>query len=279
MTNFAKILLHSAAGLTAAAATAGLFAFLVAPGRSTEEQRKPFHGQNLAHRGLHTEDKKIPENSLPAFIDAAVSGYGSELDVRLTKDGKVVVFHDDTLDRVCGIPGKVDEMTWEELQKARLCGTDYGIPLFSQVLEMIDGRAPLLVELKTCNHKFELCQKVCDMLQAYDGPACIESFDPTLVHWFRVHAPHILRGQLASAPEILGKGKMYWPALLVGNLLTNFATRPHFIAYGLGRVPLLVKLCHAMKPMKFVYTTLDASSEAENDVVIFQFYRPQPKFK
>ncbi|MBE6036178.1 MAG: glycerophosphodiester phosphodiesterase [Clostridiales bacterium] len=279
MSTLARTLIASAAGLTAAAATAGLFTFLVAPGKSSEALRRPFYGQNLAHRGLHTEDKSVPENSLPAFVDAACKGYGSELDVRMTADGQVVVFHDETLDRVCGVSAKVEDLTWEELKKLRLCGTNYGIPLFSQVLEMVGGRAPLLVELKSCRQKKELCRKVYEMLKAYDGEYCIESFDPSLVRWFKVNAPEVLRGQLASAPETLGKGKKYWPALLLGNLLTNFLTRPHFIAYGIGRVPNLVKLCHRMGAMRFAYTSLDPSAEETNDAVIFQFYAPQPRYK
>ena len=85
------------------------------PGGSTKRQRAPFLGMNFAHRGLHTRDKSIPENSLPAFENAAREGYGMELDVQRSKDGQVVVFHDDTLDRVCGVHARVDEKTWAEL--------------------------------------------------------------------------------------------------------------------------------------------------------------------
>ena len=110
----------------AAAGSAALF--LIAPGSSTKRQRAPFMGTNCAHRGLHSRDKSVPENSLEAFRLAAEAGYGIELDVQLSKDGQVVVFHDDTLDRVCGVHVRVDELTLSELRELRLCGTDQTIP-------------------------------------------------------------------------------------------------------------------------------------------------------
>ena len=102
----------------AAAVTAPLF--LLAPGASSKRQRAPFWGVNFAHRGLHTRDKSVPENSMEAFRLAAEAGYGIELDVQLSKDGQVVVFHDDTLSRVCGVDGRVDEKTYEELRQLSL---------------------------------------------------------------------------------------------------------------------------------------------------------------
>ena len=117
--------------LCAAAAAASLPLILLAPGRATKRQKAPFMGMNFAHRGLHNRDKSVPENSLEAFELAAQAGYGMELDVQLSKDGQVVVFHDDTLERVCGVNARVDELSYEELKKLRLCGTEHTIPLFS----------------------------------------------------------------------------------------------------------------------------------------------------
>lgn len=90
---------------------------MLAPGYASKRQKAPFIGVNFAHRGLHTEDKRVPENSLEAFRLAAEAGYGIELDVQLSKDGRVVVFHDDTLDRVCGVRGRVDDYKYDELKK------------------------------------------------------------------------------------------------------------------------------------------------------------------
>ena len=99
-----------------AAACAGAFAFLVAPGRATRAQKAPFLCRNYAHRGLHTEDGSVPENSLPAFRAAAEAGYAVEMDVHLTADDRLVVFHDDTLERMCGVQGVIDDFTLAELR-------------------------------------------------------------------------------------------------------------------------------------------------------------------
>ena len=97
--------------------------FLLAPGRGGKKTA-PYLGRNFAHRGLHTQDKRVPENSLAAFALAAEAGYGMELDVQLSRDGQVVVFHDDDLRRVCGRDARVDELDLAELQTLSLCGTE-----------------------------------------------------------------------------------------------------------------------------------------------------------
>lgn len=102
----------------------------------------------FAHRGFFTPDQRIPENSMPAFLAAAENGYGIEMDIQLTKDNQVVVFHDHTLTRMCGIDLPVRELTYEELQKFPLAGTQERIPLFKDVLKAVHGRVPLLVEIK-----------------------------------------------------------------------------------------------------------------------------------
>ena len=109
--------------------------FFIAPGRRNEAQRAPFMRRAFAHRGLYSEDQRVPENSLPAFRAAVEAGYGVELDVQLTRDKQVVVFHDDTLKRACGTDARVDAFSYAELtQRMRLFGTEQTIPLFSQVL-------------------------------------------------------------------------------------------------------------------------------------------------
>ena len=151
-----KVLLYTAGG---AAALAGMCAYLVAPGKRDKARRAPFMGRNYAHRGLHRIDKSVPENSIPAFEAAARIGYGVELDVHLSKDGELVVFHDDDLMRICGAEGRVEEKTLAELRQYRLCGTEYGIPTLAEVLAAIDGRCPMIVELKRGSRNRELCRK------------------------------------------------------------------------------------------------------------------------
>ena len=217
--------------------------YAVAPGHLSRQKRSMFRGINYAHRGLHSRDRSVPENSLPAFRKAAREGYGIELDVRLSKDGKVVVFHDDTLERVCGVPSRVDELTWEELRALRLYGTDERIPLFSEVLRSIQGAAALIVELKNGPRNRELCEKTKAILEEYRGNVCIESFNPLIVAWFRFHAPKLVRGQLATAYRDYNRdGVNAAAAFVLHNTLLNFLSRPQFIAYRIGRRPLLRSL-------------------------------------
>ena len=184
-----------------AAAAVTLPVFLAAPGRAGKAQKAPFLGWNFAHRGLHRADKSVPENSLEAFRLAEEAGYGVELDVQLSQDGQVVVFHDDTLDRVCSVHGRVDAFPYEQLRQMSLCGTEQHIPLFSQVLEVFGGRGPLLVELKTGPRNRELCEKTLALLEGYRGEVCIES---SPVHRLQDRSPAFDRAPVGAAgrPEI-----------------------------------------------------------------------------
>lgn len=106
-------------------------AYMIAPGRADPYIKQLFSGRNFAHRGLHSIEDGIPENSLAAFRAARENGFGIELDLQLTCDGQVVVFHDHDLNRMCGADVTVDELTYDELKKYRLAGTNEHIPLFS----------------------------------------------------------------------------------------------------------------------------------------------------
>ena len=265
------------AGAAAAAAAIGLPLFAVAPGHATKRQKAPLYGLNYAHRGLHSQDKTIPENSLAAFAAAAEAGYGVELDVQLSKDGRVVVFHDDTLNRVCGVDHRVDELTFDELRELRLCGTDEQIPLFTEVLAVISGRGPIICELKTGRHNRELCKKTYDIIQNYKGDICIESFDPTIVAWFRFHAKDLVRGQLAAPADEYPYSKAL--NFAISSCMLNFLSRPQFIAYKIGKRPLLVHISEKMGAMVVGWTSHDPASEKKRDAVIFEFYRPRLKYR
>ncbi|MGI5976867.1 MAG: glycerophosphodiester phosphodiesterase family protein [Candidatus Limivicinus sp.] len=264
---------------TAAAAAAALPLLMLAPGRATRRQKAPFMGLNCAHRGLHSRDMKVPENSIEAFRLAAEAGYGIELDVQLSKDGQVVVFHDDTLDRVCGIRSRVDEKDYSELRALSLCGSEYGIPLFTEVLSTVHGRSPIIVELKTGKHNRELCEKTCRILSEYRGEVCVESFDPRIVAWFRFHAKDLLRGQLA-APTCDYASKAS-PSLvkLMSHCWLNFLGRPQFISYKIGRRYFSVHLAELMGAMRVGWTSHDPRNEKKRDTVIFEFYKPRIRFK
>ena len=147
---------------------AALYLFLIMP-RVTPRPMREFQNWYYAHRGLHNNDSDAPENSARAIKFAVEKGYGIELDVQLTKDEKVVVFHDATLKRVCGVDAKVNSMTYEELQQLRLFDTEEKIPLFSDVLKIIDGKVPLIMEVKMVNAKTRVCELANKELEGYKG--------------------------------------------------------------------------------------------------------------
>ena len=263
----------------AGALAVGLPLFLVAPGGVTKRQKAPFDGRSFAHRGLHSEDKSVPENSLEAFRLAASAGYGVELDVQLSKDGQVVVFHDDSLDRVCGVHAKLEDLSYDELKLLRLCGTEQRIPLLTEALGVIRGKGPLIVELKNGKRNRELCEKTYAILSDYEGQVCIESFNPMIVRWFKLHARDLVRGQLATTVKDYGDTVKKPTAWLLSHCLLNFLSRPQFIAYRIGFRPLTARLSEALGAMRFGWTARNERAERHRDAVIFEFYRPQLRFK
>ena len=206
-----------------------------------------------AHRGLH--DEKIPENSLSAFELACQSGYGIELDVQLTRDGEVVVFHDDTLLRVCGVEKRVCDCTLEELSAYRLLNTDEKIPTFSEVLALVNGRVPLLVELKGESASTALCAPVAELLLAYQGPYCIESFNPMLVGAMKKYLPDAYRGLLYTN-VCREKGKYSFINILVTLMALNVVAKPNFISYNkkLRHNPLVWFTTKVCRCARFVWT-------------------------
>ena len=130
-----------------------LYLWLIKPGIADRPDIASLMGHYYAHRGLHDNETDAPENSMNAFKKAIDAGYGIELDVQLTKDRIPVVFHDETLKRVCGVDGRVRDYTYEELQQFRLCRSDERIPLFSDFLKLVDGKVPLIIEIKIQDRK------------------------------------------------------------------------------------------------------------------------------
>lgn len=211
------------------ACLAAAYLFLIFPRMTGTPDRKPFE-RDFAHRGLWNEAEGIPENSLPAFERAAQQDFAIELDVQLSKDGEVVVFHDETLSRMCGVEGKVCEKTLAELKALRLGGTAEAIPTFSEVLAAVNGRVPLLVELKGESSDDSLCYKVAPILDAYTGAYCVESFNPVLLRFYKARRPEVLRGQLVTdliAAKKPGKKVLNWA---LSHMWLNFLSRPDFVA-------------------------------------------------
>ncbi|WP_242945339.1 glycerophosphodiester phosphodiesterase family protein [Hespellia stercorisuis] len=206
---------------------------MICPNLKRKEKFAPYMHIEWAHRGLHNKEQMIPENSMAAFRNAVDHNYGIELDVHLTKDTKIVVFHDDDLKRVCGVDGTIEKLTYEELRKYSLQGTYEKIPLLSEVLDYVDGRVPLLIEIKMQNRNTRVCKYLRQELAGYKGEYLIQSFNSLAIRWYKVNCPGILRGQLASNLTADDKSTPYVLRFIVKNLLANAFCKPDFISYKL----------------------------------------------
>lgn len=182
----------------------------------------------IAHRGLFDRDE-IPENSMIAFEKAIEKGYAIEMDVNMTQDGYIVVFHDTSLKRMTGIKNDITTMTLSEVKKLKLLGTENKIPTFEDVLLKVSGKVPLLIEVKTNNRYKELMEKLVNILKKYSGNYSIQSFDPRIVYWLKKNAPQIARGQISSKNIREVKGRIL--KVLLGKMVFNVITKPNFISY------------------------------------------------
>lgn len=208
----------------------GLLYLFLLRGRSGNPKLEALRGWSYAHRGLHKDG--IPENSMAAFRRAVYAGYGIELDVHLMADSQLAVIHDASLKRTAGIDKTIEELTVGDLPNYKLEGTEERIPLFTDVLKMVDGKIPLIVEIKSEKNNFNaVAEATCAVLKDYKGDYCVESFDPRVIAYVRKHYPDIVRGQLAHN-SLREKSSFSWVLrfLLTYNLM-NFMSVPDFIAY------------------------------------------------
>ena len=257
-----------------------VYLFLIAPRMTAKPDMSALHGVHYAHRGLHDNQSDAPENSMAAIRKAVEAGYGIEFDVQLTRDRIPVVFHDESLERVCGVSGNVRDYTYEELQAFPLLASKERIPLLADVLSAVDGRVPLIIEIKIHEKADEVCSRADKLIAAYKGPYCIESFDPRAVAWYRKNRPEVIRGQLSSNFNKPGKRESF-TRMLVHYLLLNVIARPDFIAYdhkhkeNLSRV-----LCRKLFRALSVAWTVKSQQEldcARNDFDLFIFEQFIPK--
>ena len=246
-----------------------------------------FKNVYYAHRGLHGKhdifDDAAPENSLKAFARAVELGFGIELDVRQTKDGEIVVFHDDTLNRVVGKEGRVSDMTYTELKDMTLSGTDEKIPLFTEVLSLVSGRIPLLVEIKDDGYGKATVEKTMKILEGYSGEFIVESFNPLLLGSVKKYSPKVLRGFLCDKLS----GKPEYSALkykIVERHFLNFIARPNFIACSKTSPKMFpIGIIRALFRPAFIAWTIKSEEEEKQaklngfDGVIFEGYIPKTK--
>ena len=209
-----------------------LYLFLIKPnGNSRKKEMRPFEEVYLTHRGFY-DNITLPENSLPAFKKTVRNHMGTELDVQLTADHKLVVFHDDDLKRVCGVDKKLIDCSYEELMGYRLLDTEETIPLFTEVLDVLTKDTPLIVEIKPNRTAYEACEEAIRILKDYNIRFTMESFDPRVVKYLKDHHPEIIRGQLAYDMLKNKQSPLSIPLKLIGTcLLLNFITKPDYIAY------------------------------------------------
>ena len=256
-----------------------LYLFMIMPRVFNKPKKEPHMGVLYAHRGLFDNNAAIPENSMKAFRRALEAGYGIELDVQLTKDGIPVIFHDFKLERMCGISEKVENLTYEQLRKLTLLNTEEKIPTLKEFLDMVDGQVPLIIELKIEWMNPALCPVVQKLLDDYKGVYCIESFNPLALIWYRINRKNIMRGQLSTNFRLDGNYKTPLHFCLT-HLLTNWATRPDFIAYNYrfknepGRV-----ICRKLfKNLAFAWTVKSQeelnSIKGDFDLFIFDSFIP-----
>lgn len=242
-------------------------------GRTGHKGLDFLRGYSYAHRGLHGNG--IPENSMAAFRAALEHGYGIELDIHLMQDGNLAVIHDPSLNRTAGADVRIEDLNAADLEHYPLEGTEEKIPLFPQILKLYAGKAPLIIELKPerSNHA-ALVDAAVQAMEGYNGAWCMESFDPRCIHLLRKKYPHIIRGQLSENFVHNPKSPLSLPLKWVmTHLLTNFLTRPDFIAYKYAdRQALSVGLCRKVWKLQGVSWTLQ--SQEEYDTAVKEGYLP-----
>ncbi|HWT74683.1 MAG TPA: glycerophosphodiester phosphodiesterase family protein [Mobilitalea sp.] len=260
-----------------------LYLFAIMPKLHRNPEGKKLDGWLYAHRGLHDNRSEAPENSLRAFQQAVEHGYGIELDVQLTKDLIPVVLHDYKLKRACKADIKVSEHTYEELRKYKLFRSEERIPTFQEVLDTVNGKVPIIVELKIPWKADQLCTRVSDILNRYQGLYCVESFNTFGLIWYKKHYPKVIRGQLSTdfiREKIAGNKFQYF---LLKHLLMNFLAKPDFIAYHhVYKTGLSFTICRKLFRVKTVAWTIQSQEEYENnrkyyELFIFDSFIPKEK--
>ena len=204
-----------------------IYLWMIAPDRGRPDT-SALAGRLYAHRGLYDPDRNAPENSLAAFERAAEAGYGIELDVQLTGDGKLIVHHDGNTKRVCGVDATIRQTAYADLP---LLPDGTPIPAFVDVLALVAGRVPMIVEIKHYGNPTENAARTLDALRGYTGLYCVESFHPLAIRYFRQTAPSIVRGQLAMGGPRNPDDGGWLEYFVLSSLLVNVLSRPHFVAY------------------------------------------------
>lgn len=239
-----------------------------------------FYKAPFAHRGLHNE-QGAPENTLAAFQLTIDKGYGVELDVRLCRDGEVMVFHDDNLDRLTNGRGYVNHTCLTELRKLKVECSDQGIPTLRETLELVDGKVPVLVELKgLVGGSDKLDPATAKILDDYQGPFAILAFNPHRLAWYAKNRPEILRGQNTERYTEFGLSR--WRRFAYRHCLFNAFSQPDFISYEIDMLPNWRMRRMKKKGVPMISWTIDnlhrlRSAREHVDNIIFEHIDPDAK--
>lgn len=208
----------------------GLYLFALLPNLSRKDKLKPYENKYIAHRGLFN-NVDIPENTISSFSKAVENNYGIELDVQLTTDNKLVVFHDESLLRMTGIDKLLRECSYDEIKDIKLLKTNETIPLFEDVLKVLHKDTPLIIEVKPEGRYIETTKATVEMMRNYDGLYNMESFNPYVVKYLKENEPQIIRGQLSENYFKTTSNLRWYEKFILTNLLFNFYNKPDYIAY------------------------------------------------
>lgn len=240
-------------------------------------KKLPWLKGHFCHRGYYSKDQSISENSLGAFRKSIEVGFGIELDVQLSKDGKVYVFHDDDLFRMTGVSGCLEDKMSEELDQLTLIGSGEKIPLLSDVLNLVKGQVPILVELKSTSRREEAVAAVTEHMRGYNGNYAYCSFDPLILKVIKAHAPMQIRG-LNMEYSMDKKQFDLLTRIILQYALLNFNCKPDYLSVDYAHVPFVYKFWRSFGAFGMKWAV--PSQEAENDLVgscetvIFEHYLP-----
>lgn len=188
----------------------------------------------IAHRGLHDIEKAIPENSMLSFKNAIESNYGIECDIRISKDDLLYAFHDKNTKRLCGTDKKFESLSSNEITKLRLLGTNEVVPLFNDLLTLVESKVPLMIEIKPTRRYKKLLNILMKELDKYKGEFLIQSYSPVIVIHLKRKYPSVIRGIITE-----DYGHSY---------------QPPYPIWILSKLPILDKL---MKPDFYNYNIKD----------------------
>lgn len=232
----------------------------------------------VAHRGLHSAEEQIIENSKKAFENAIRHGYAIELDAQVIADGEVVVFHDYNLERVCGINEDVSELRTSDLTRFPFKGSTENIPLLKDVLAFVNGQVPLLIEIKKQSGVRHANMIILNSLLGYKGAFAIQSFDPFILGWFAKNAPLICRGQLSSDFKDIPMNRLL--KYLLKTFKFNFISKPNFLAYNITDMPNRVIDRKRRQGLPVIVWTVTSETEQARispfcDNIIFELFQPK----